>query len=180
MNFSFKPKLKSVLELKTYISEYPGFPAPGIIFRDINPLLRDYYFDTLYFMKESISEEKWQDIDFIAGIESRGFILASGLAALTNKGFVPIRKLGKLPGKVVSEKYNLEYGRDQLEMSPGKGNVLLVDDVLATGGTLAAGCSLCEQTNHNIVDILVLINLTRLNSFSWNNKSPISLINYDY
>jgi len=130
-------------------------------------------------LSDSISLKKWESIDFIAGIESRGFILASGLAAIMKKGFIPIRKLGKLPGKVASAKYNLEYGTDQLEMSSGGGNVLLVDDVLATGGTLMAACNLCEQTNHNIIDILVLVNLKNLNSFSFKNKFPISLIDYE-
>ena len=170
---------KSIDELSSLIKDYPGFPAPGIIFRDINPLLRDYFQDTLIALKDAISEKKWNSIDVIAGIESRGFILAAALAAITNKGFVPIRKLGKLPGKVESAKYNLEYGSDQLEMSPGNGNVLLVDDVLATGGTLNAACCLCEKTHHTIVDILVLINLKRLNSFSWKDKLPLSLIDYD-
>lgn len=170
---------KTIDQLRDLIKNYPGFPMSGILFRDINPLLKDYFQDTLFALKNSISEQKWAQIDFVAGIESRGFILAAGLSSLMNKGFIPIRKLGKLPGKVASAKYNLEYGTDQLEMSYGEGNVLLVDDVLATGGTLTAACNLCKQTNHKIIEILVLINLTTLNSFSFDNKLPISLINYD-
>ena len=170
---------KSLKELSALIKHYPNFPSQGILFRDMNPILRDNFQDILILLKDAISDEKWAKIDLVAGIESRGFILASGLAAIANKGFIPIRKLGKLPGKVKKEKYNLEYGTDQLEMSFGKGNVLLVDDVLATGGTMHTACSLCESTNHKIVEILVLINLKALNNFSWNSKSPISLIDYE-
>ena len=141
-------KIQTIEELKQYIKTYPDFPAKGVLFRDINPLLKYYLIDTLTLMKNAINEETWKSIDAIAGIESRGFILAAGLATLTQKGLIPIRKKGKLPGKIESVEYELEYGTDELEMNPGSGRLLLVDDVIATGGTLRAACELCEKTNH--------------------------------
>src|SRR5262245_17504945 len=120
-------------DLKRYIRNVPDFPKPGIVFRDIAPLLRDHLGQAIDAMSALLRTEEWAAIDAIAGIESRGFILGSALALRHAKGFVPIRKQGKLPPPVVAVPYSLEYGSGVLEMQRGSGRVLLVDDVLATG-----------------------------------------------
>jgi adenine phosphoribosyltransferase len=125
------------------------------------------------------TDAEWAGIDLIGGIESRGFILAAGLAAVKDKGFVKIRKSGKLPGKVVSERYGLEYGQDALEMHYGTGRMLIVDDVLATGGTLAAAANLAQQSGHSVMGFACLIDLTYLNNFAWNGLRPRVLVRYD-
>jgi adenine phosphoribosyltransferase len=169
----------SIEIIKQNIKEIPDFPKKGILFRDINPLLNTHFQLTLDTMAALLSDEEWANVDSIAGIEARGFFLAAGLAAIKGKGVIPIRKKGKLPGEVKSVEYELEYGTDALEMAPGQGRILLVDDVLATGGTLNASIELANQTDHVIQDILVLINLTFLNDFSWNGKNVRTLIDYD-
>src|SRR5579871_3553709 len=99
-------------ELKRHIVGVPDFPKPGILFRDISPLLRHHFGETIAQMAGLFTASEWRKIDLIGGIESRGFILAAGLAALKRKGFVKIRKRGKLPGPVVMRRYGLEYGED--------------------------------------------------------------------
>jgi adenine phosphoribosyltransferase len=165
--------------LRTFIHDVPDFPKPGILFRDISPLLREHFGETIREMAALLSAPEWKEIDLIGGIESRGFILAAGLAAIQNKGFVKIRKKGKLPGKVVMRKYGLEYGEDALEMHYGKGRMLIVDDVLATGGTLAAAADLAKETGHQVWGFACLINLTFLNKFVWHGLAPRTLIDYE-
>ncbi|PIR34025.1 MAG: adenine phosphoribosyltransferase [Alphaproteobacteria bacterium CG11_big_fil_rev_8_21_14_0_20_44_7] len=165
--------------LRSHIKDVPDFPKPGIIFRDISPLLREHFGETIAKMAELLSEKEWAEIDIIGGIESRGFILAAGLAAVKQKGFVKIRKKGKLPGRVVVKSYGLEYGEDALEMQYGSGRILLVDDVLATGGTLAAAAELAKQSGHDVKAFSCLIDLNYLNDFSWNGMVCRSLINYE-
>ena len=128
--------------LARLIVDVPDFPKPGILFRDITPLLRSHFTETVEALDELWNDAEWSGIDAVAGIESRGFILAAALAAQRCKGFVPVRKKGKLPPPVVDREYNLEYGSGVLEMQRGEGRLLLVDDVLATGGTLAASAAL--------------------------------------
>ena len=164
--------------LKKYINSVPDFPKNGILFRDIAPLLRDKYTEAVDSISDLFTEEEWNNIDVIAGIESRGFIFASGLAYKHKKGMVKIRKSGKLPNAHSKINYGLEYGDDALEMQKGVGNILIIDDVLATGGTLEAASNLCEQTNHKIVGIAVLINITELNDFKWNGLQVKSVIEY--
>ena len=113
MNLTFNPKLKSVEELKTFISEYPGFPAPGIIFRDINPIIAKPAIWKLVIEKLSIKCDELKP-DYIAGIEARGFIVGSALATKKELGLIPIRKKGKLPGEIYTKSYNLEYGSNSL------------------------------------------------------------------
>lgn len=165
--------------LRDYVTNIPDFPKPGILFRDISPLLRLHFKETIEQMAMLFTPAEWNEIDLIGGIESRGFIIAAGLAATQGKGFVKIRKKGKLPGKVVSRKYGLEYGEDALEMHFGSGRMLIVDDVLATGGTLAAAADLAKESGHEVKGLACLINLKYLNNFRWNNLLPRALIGYD-
>jgi adenine phosphoribosyltransferase len=124
------------------------FPKPGIIFKDITPLLADA--KALNDCCEKIASYA-KDVDYIAGIEARGFIFASVVAVLSGKGFIPIRKSGKLPGQVISQSYELEYGQATLEIHsdlvPAGKKVLIVDDVLATGGTALASVELIEKAS---------------------------------
>lgn len=165
--------------LRAYVRDVPDFPKPGIMFRDISPLLREHFSETIAAMGDLFSHAEWNDIDLIGGIESRGFILAAGLAAMRNKGFVKIRKQGKLPGPVAKRNYGLEYGEDALEMQYGSGRMLIIDDVLATGGTLSAAAELARESGHEVLGFACLIDLTYLNDFSWNGLRARTLIGYE-
>ncbi len=167
------------LSFRDYITDIPDFPKPGILFRDISPLLRLHFAETSEAMCALLSREEWECVDVIAGIESRGFILAAGMAALMRKGFVKIRKAGKLPGEVVARRYGLEYGEDALEMQPGSGRMLIVDDVLATGGTLEAAAELAAESGHEVAGFACLIDLTFLNDFVWRGIEPRCLLRYE-
>lgn len=149
------------------IREVADFPRPGIRFSDITPLLADPR--GLAAAIEAMAAP-WRDagIDAVAGVESRGFIIGSALALSLGAGFVPIRKPGKLPARTLHEDYALEYGRDRLEihadaLQAGQ-RVLLVDDVLATGGTLIAGTRLLQRLGVDIVGISVLVELEALDA----------------
>jgi adenine phosphoribosyltransferase len=165
-------------DLREYVQDVPDFPKPGIMFRDISPLLRHHFNETIRQMEALFSDAEWNNVDVLGGIESRGFILAAGLAVRREKGFVKIRKQGKLPGKVVARRYGLEYGEDALEMQPGSGRMLIVDDVLATGGTLATAAELAVQSGHDVSGFACLIDLRYLNNFRWNGLKPRTLIEY--
>lgn len=164
-------------ELRKLIADIPDFPLPGIVFRDISPLLRHHFTPTLEAMIGLVPN--WDSVDAVAGIEARGFILAAGIAALKGKGFVKVRKKGKLPGKVLSRDYGLEYGTASLEMQPGNGRLLIVDDVLATGGTLEAAAELAAACGYEVQGFLALINLAFLNQFAWHGMHAQTLITYD-
>jgi adenine phosphoribosyltransferase len=158
-----------MLDLKRAIREVPDFPRPGILFRDISPLLREHFHAVILAMDALLSDEEWERLDAVAGVESRGFILGSALALHRRKGFVLVRKQGKLPPPVVDVVYELEYGSGVLEMQRGSGRLLLVDDVLASGGTLSAAADLCERAGFELKALAVLIDLKIVADYAWRN-----------
>ena len=165
------------MNLKELIRDIPDFPKAGILFRDISPLLKDP--KALEFVaKQLVAKTDLSQIDYFAGIESRGFILAMLLSAHHGKGFVPIRKAGKLPPPTVRVKYALEYGHAEVELNPGKGRVMIIDDVLATGGTLQAAIDLSQEAGYTVLDVAVLIDLKFLNQFKFKGKGAHSLVQY--
>lgn len=165
------------MELKQFIRDIPDFPQKGILFRDISPLLRDP--QALHLVAQAFGKAcDMNEIEAFVGIESRGFILASLLANHFKKGFIPLRKAGKLPPPVVAESYQLEYGSATLEMAPGEGRVMVVDDVLATGGTLQAAVSICEKAGYQVKQVGVLIDLTSLNQMKFRGNPIFSLLQY--
>ncbi len=148
-----------MIDFKEYVSETPDFPKPGILFRDFSPLLRHQLPATRDAMESLLSADEWRDIDVIAGVDARGFMLGAALAAHRDLGFIAIRKAGKLPPPVHRLDYQLEYGAASLELHPGTGRVLLVDDILATGGTLTAAARLCRLAGYDLKAVLVLADL---------------------
>lgn len=155
-------------DLKQYIAQVPDFPQPGILFRDIMPLLREQLPATIEALEALLSATEWSRVDAIAGIESRGFILGSALALKLGKGFIPVRKQGKLPPPVSSLAYQLEYGTATLEMQPGTGSVVLVDDVVATSGTMGAAAELCRRSGFHVQALVALIDLRLVPPLRWN------------
>jgi adenine phosphoribosyltransferase len=156
-----------MMDLKQAIASVPDFPRPGILFRDISPLLRDHFDATMAAMDALLGEAEWNEIDALAGIESRGFILGAALALRRGKGFVPVRKQGKLPPPVVDVAYDLEYGSGVLEMQRGRGRLLLIDDVLATGGTMTGAADLCVRAGYEVRALAVLIDLNFVRNYAW-------------
>ncbi len=153
------------VRLTDYIRAIAGFPKPGVIFRDITPLLAN----PAAFQQAISAIADWaaqRPIDVVAAAESRGFLLAAPLAIRLNSALVPIRKKGKLPYRTLSETYDLEYGQDTLEMHedviPRASQVLVVDDVLATGGTMDACCRLIEKAGGTVAGCAFLIELRAL------------------
>jgi len=157
--------LDSEQRLKKLIRDIHDFPKPGILFRDITPLLADP--SGLALAVELLANPfRGKNIDLVVGAESRGFIFGTAVACCLSAGFVLVRKPGKLPHKKVSKTYDLEYGKDTLEMHADAivagQRVLVVDDVLATGGTMKASCELVEQLGGKIVGVAVLTELVGL------------------
>ena len=155
----------SLENIRKSIRNIPDFPKKGIQFKDITTALKN-----ATILKEildtCVAHYKNQKIDYVVGIESRGFIFGTALAYLLNCGFIPVRKPGKLPAKVITQEYELEYGTDRIEMHAdalGKGDkVLIVDDLLATGGTAKAAADLVLQLNAEIVGFAFVIELNDL------------------
>ncbi len=153
------------MDLRSLIRDVPDFPKPGIMFKDITTLTKnpDGFRQAV---DEMAALYEGRDVDVVVGMESRGFIFGGAVAYLLEAGFVPARKPGKLPAGAISAEYVLEYGTDKLEMHQDaieKGqNVLIVDDLLATGGTATATIELVEKLGGNIVGIVFLIDLTFL------------------
>jgi adenine phosphoribosyltransferase len=170
------------MRLPSKVRDVPDFPVPGIIFKDITPLLADAVafrgaIDQLYDATRTLN------VDVVVGMESRGFIFAAPLAYRLGVGFVPVRKLGKLPGETFTIEYELEYGSNTLEIqrdgiAPGQ-RVLVVDDLLATGGTVAATVDLVRQLGGIVVGAAFLIELSALAGRDRLDDYPIiSLITY--
>ncbi|MCP4758687.1 MAG: adenine phosphoribosyltransferase [Planctomycetes bacterium] len=155
--------------LRSLVRDISDYPQPGVLFRDITPLLRDRAGLALA-AELMVNPFRNADIEVVVGAESRGFIFGTLLARALNAGFVPIRKPGKLPGNTESRNYDLEYGSDTLEIhadavTPGQ-RVLLVDDLIATGGTMEASCQLIDALGGELVGITVLIELLSLGGAS--------------
>jgi adenine phosphoribosyltransferase len=162
---------------ESHIRNVPDFPKPGVIFKDITPLLQERFSEVIEAMTQGID---WSQVDYVVGIEARGFVLGAAMAQLKGKGFIPMRKKGKLPPPVISESYSLEYGTDTLEMIQESipARVVLVDDVLATGGTLKAAANLCQKNKLEVKAMALLINLTFLNKFKEEGLPVVSVLNY--
>jgi adenine phosphoribosyltransferase len=167
-----------MFDLKQAIADVTDFPRPGILFRDISPLLRDHFEATVGALDALLTQEEWSGIDVLAGIESRGFILGAALALRRGKGFVLVRKQGKLPPPVVDVAYDLEYGSGVLEMQRGRGRLMLIDDVLATGGTMTAAADLCQRAGYELRALAVLIDLNIVANYSWKDLRLRTVIEY--
>jgi len=169
----------SVEELRAKIREVPDFPKPGILFYDITTLLKDpaAYREAIQLMLEPYRGSK---VDIVVGMESRGFIFSAPMAIELDAGFVPVRKLGKLPAETLSVEYALEYGSNTLEIhrdaiQPGQ-QVLVVDDLLATGGTVQGTIELIEELKGQIVGLAFLVELEFLNGRERLTGRPISSV----
>lgn len=160
-----KEETPDQLYLKSFIRTVPNWPKPGVTFRDVTTLIKDP--EAFAYVTQQFKEKyQNQNITKIAGIEARGFIFGAALAHQMNLPFIPIRKKGKLPAETVSQEYELEYGTDKIEMhkdaiSPGE-NVLVIDDLCATGGTLLAACKLVEKIGGIVAGCAFVINLPEL------------------
>lgn len=160
-----KSRQHTSLDLRHFIQDIPDFPKPGILFRDISPMLRDpvgwaEVMDRLGSLCDSLKP------DLIVGIEARGFIVGMGLATQKKLGFVPVRKPGKLPGQVYGIDYALEYGTDRLEIHADsmrdQPKILIVDDLLATGGTASATTDLVKKAGGQLIGCAFIVELTAL------------------
>jgi adenine phosphoribosyltransferase len=153
----------ALVRAESLIRSIPDYPQPGVLFRDITPLLADR--EALHATTEALVAPFLGSFDVVAGIEARGFILAGAAAIAAGSGFVPIRKAGKLPVPAAAVDYALEYGTATIEMHddlPAGSRILLIDDVLATGGTLAAGRAIVERLGYRVAGVSVLFEIEAL------------------
>jgi adenine phosphoribosyltransferase len=157
--------LRNGFDIKRYIRTIPDYPRPGIMFRDITTLLAN-----MHAFRAAVDELVWpflgSSLDYVAGIEARGFILGGAVAHVLGRGFVPIRKKGKLPARVIGQEYSLEYGVDTIEIhadaiKPGD-QLLLVDDLVATGGTATAAIDLIRKSGGEVAAAAFVIDLPDL------------------
>lgn len=172
------------MDLKSKIRVIEDFPKKGISFKDITTLIKDReaFQETIDKLAEAI---EGIDFDYFVGIEARGFIFGASLAYKLKKGFIPIRKPGKLPGNIIKEEYDLEYGTNVIEMDKDsfeKGSkVIIIDDLLATGGTCKASCDLVEKAGGQVEALLFLAELTGLEARKiLEGRKVISLINWEF
>ena len=168
--------------VRAAIRDVPDFPKPGIMFKDISPLIAN---EALFRAVTAALSAPFvgQGVTHVVGIESRGFIFGAPVAQALHAGFVPVRKPGKLPGKVIREAYELEYGTNALEMHDdalgASARVLIVDDVLATGGTAAATCRLVERTSARVVGCAFVLELGALQGRAkLDDRSTSALVTY--
>jgi len=173
---------KGTTVIQGHIRDVRDFPKPGIVFKDITPLLQDpkTFAASIDLLAEAVAGH---DFDLVCGIESRGFIFGPPLEKDLGKGFIPIRKPGKLPWKTASESYELEYGKDTIEIhvdaAPGGKRVLMVDDLLATGGTMAAAVKLVQKVGGLPVAAAFVIELAFLDGRRKLGDLPVhSLVRY--
>ncbi|MEJ2090051.1 MAG: adenine phosphoribosyltransferase [Gammaproteobacteria bacterium] len=171
------------MDLKSYIRDIPDFPKPGILFRDITPLLADA---TAFGHVVQTWTERYRErrVDVVVGIESRGFLFGAPLALNLGRGFVPMRKVGKLPAETVRREYSLEYGTAALEIHRDalrRGDrVVVVDDLLATGGTAAAAAELVAECGAEVVELAFVIELVALGGAAVLGSTPFtSLLRYE-
>ena len=169
-------------KVKKLIRDIPDFPKPGIIFKDITPLLK--HGPTFSELIEHFADRyRDKDVEVFVGIESRGFIFGAAVAKALGKGFIPIRKPGKLPYQTIGVDYELEYGTDRVEMHvdavhPGD-RVVLVDDLLATGGTAAAAVQMLQQAEANLLEVCFVIELSFLDGLKKLDGAPTySVVTY--
>ena len=165
-------------DLRRHIRDIPDFPKPGIVFKDITPLLADR--TAFHALVDRFTARYRGRADMVLGIESRGFIVGALAARELGAGFVPVRKAGKLPWEVLRESYSLEYDKDTIEMHVDgvrRGNtVLVVDDVIATGGTAKAACALAERAGGNVCGLSFLVELTALRGREHLGRRPVHAV----
>lgn len=167
------------IDFKAYIDGVADFPVDGVTFLDISPLLSSYFKDVIDAMEALFDEEDLKHVDAFAGIDARGFIFASALAERTGKNMLMIRKGGKLPPPKITNSYDLEYGSAEIELRASEPlRLILIDDVLATGGTFRAAADLCVRAGHSVEALATFIDLRFLNDFSWQGQKVRSAVQY--
>ncbi|MDD3021470.1 MAG: adenine phosphoribosyltransferase [Alphaproteobacteria bacterium] len=170
---------KILAHLESHIALTQDFPEPPVLFRDISPLLTREFRSVVDCMVQLIPQDMVSKIDAFGGLDARGFIFAGALAGHFNKGVLMIRKKGKLPPPVFDEDYMTEYGQRTLELKAGEGKVFLLDDVLATGGSMKAAANLCTHAGYTVQGFATLMDLKFLNDFEWNGMKNSSIFAYE-
>ena len=153
------------IDLQQLIQDFPDFPRAGIVFRDLSPVFSNV--DALHYISNEFSNRfKDSQIDFVAGIESRGFVVATALALQLHKGMIMIRKAGKLPGNTIKKSYEIEYGSSVMEIQKNalrdNQSILIADDLIATGGTATSAACLAEELGGKVAGFAFVIELTSL------------------